>query len=273
MEAVRKFDDALSASAGSNLAKIGKARSLLNNGDFAGAGAAVADVPTSFIHLIEHSSNSDRQNNPIFALMANGRYSVSDSEGDNGLPFRSSQDPRIPWFEDPDGGFDNSFRLFVDQRYPSFDSDVVLADGIEARLIEAEAALEAGQVDEWLGLLNDLRADVRDLMAARYEAYTSNVPSDNNPTETLEPLTDPGNQAARVGVMFRERAFWLYDTGHRLGDMRRLIRQYGRSAGTVFPSGTYHKGGAYGTDVNFPVPFDESQNPNCEISMCDVQQA
>jgi hypothetical protein len=30
----------------------------------------------------------------------------------------------------------------------------------------------------------------------------------------------------------------------------------------VFPAGNYFKGGLYGTDVNFPVPFDEQNNPN-----------
>ena len=46
------------------------------------------------------------------------------------------------------------------------------------------------------------------------------------------------------------------------GDMRRLIRQYGRSATSVFPTGPWHKGGSYATDVNFPVPQAETNNPN-----------
>ena len=47
----------------------------------------------------------------------------------------------------------------------------------------------------------------------------------------------------------------------RLGDLRRLIRQYDRAENTVFPSGEYHKGGEYGSDVNFPVSSDERNNP------------
>ena len=50
-------------------------------------------------------------------------------------------------------------------------------------------------------------------------------------------------------------------TAHRLGDMRRLVRQYGRAQNTVFPTGEYHKGGEYGSDVNFPVSSDERNNP------------
>jgi hypothetical protein len=233
----------------------------------------VADVPTSFIHFIEHSANSGRQNNPLFSLQANGRYTLSDREGANGQPFLTAQDPRAPWTEDPRGGFDNSIRLFIDHRYPSFGSDVVLADGIEARLIEAEAALRAGDVTTWLTKLNELRADVGTLMAARYEGYTTRVPGPNNPTSTLAPLTDPGTADARVDLMFSERAFWLLDTGHRLGDLRRLIRQYNRTESTVFPSGAYHKGGVYGTDVNFPIPFNETQNPNFSLDQCNTKQA
>ena len=45
--------------------------------------------------------------------------------------------------------------------------------------------------------------------------------------------------------------------------MRRLIRQYGRTPDAVFPSGDYLKGGAYGADVNLPIPRSEdSNNPN-----------
>jgi hypothetical protein len=49
--------------------------------------------------------------------------------------------------------------------------------------------------------------------------------------------------------------------GQRLGDLRRLIRQYGRTQDKVFPGGTFFKGGTYGADVNFPVHVDETNNP------------
>ena len=65
-------------------------------------------------------------------------------------------------------------------------------------------------------------------------------------------------------MLFRERAYWLWLTAHRLGDLRRLIRQYGFAADSVFPSGPYFKSQVptYGSDVNFPVPVDEENNPN-----------
>ena len=51
----------------------------------------------------------------------------------------------------------------------------------------------------------------------------------------LDTLVDPGTADSRLDLLYRERAFWLLRTGHRLGDLRRLIRNYGRSAETVFP--------------------------------------
>ena len=65
-------------------------------------------------------------------------------------------------------------------------------------------------------------------------------------------------------MLFKERAFWMWLTGHRMGDMRRLIRQYKRDQSTVFPVGVMplRKGESFGTDVTFVVPFTERNNPN-----------
>jgi hypothetical protein len=119
----------------------------------------------------------------------------------------------------------------------------VVADGIEARLIEAEAQLQAGNRSGMTTILNDLRRN----------AISPSLPN----------LSTPGSTEAATDQLFSERAFWLYATGHRLGDMRRLIRQYQRPADTVFPVGDYHKGGGiYGEDVNLPIPIEERNNPN-----------
>ncbi|NIM52466.1 MAG: hypothetical protein GTO22_25010 [Gemmatimonadales bacterium] len=130
-----------------------------------------------------------------------------------------------------------------------------MATGLEARLIEAEAELQAGNTTEWLGILNQLRAD--------FDTYGDLLYPVNPLTGTLAALADPGTTTGREDLHFRERAFWLYNTNHRLGDMRRLIRQYGRNAESVFPTGAYFKAGStYGTDVNLPIPQDEENNPN-----------
>ena len=78
----------------------------------------------------------------------------------------------------------------------------------------------------------------------------------------MDALTDPGTETARVDLMFRELAFALYASAHRLGDLRRLVRQYGRPSETVYPTGAYHKDGlTLGTDLQFVVPQTEKNNP------------
>lgn len=244
-----------------HLARVGLARALLNLGRFDEAAAAADDVPTDFIHLVHHSENSDRQNNGAYVYQYVGRrWSVANNEGTNGLPFRAAMDPRVPWARGTGAqadAFDNS-PLYLSLKYPSRTAPSPLATGVEARLIEAEAALRAGSPN-WLTTLNALRASP--------PAYygTTMFPG----IESLDPLTDPGTDAERVDVLFGERAYWMYLTAHRLGDMRRLVRQYGRDADDVFPTGEWgtwsaDKTGTYGSDVNFIIPFDEQNNPNFE---------
>jgi hypothetical protein len=91
----------------------------------------------------------------------------------------------------------------------------------------------------------------------------------------LAPLTDPGAglsgsaaTAARVKLLFDERAAWLFATGHRQGDLRRLLRQYNslpafQSEQQVYPTGEYLAPGTgqYGSDVTAPIPATEYANP------------
>jgi hypothetical protein len=251
--AVARFDEALAdpgvatpsegheedALAISYLASVGKARALLNLGDFAGAAAAVASVPTDFVYASEHSAAPARLQNAIYNYGTGFLWSLSDEEGGAGLPYRTADDPRIP-FEDPeDVGLDGTTPQFTLLKYGGPDADVAVADGIEARLIEAEAALQAQD----LGGMTDILNSLRDLQG-------------------LDPLATPGSFDEGVDQLFSERAFWLFATGHRLGDLRRLIRQYGRDQADVFPTGAYVKGGSYGTDVNIPLPLEVENNPN-----------
>lgn len=221
------------------LASVGKGRALLDRGLFADAAAAVADVPTGFQYLTEHADSPLRLQNAIYSYSTGWLWSVSDQEGGVGLPYRTAEDPRVPYLDEESTGLDNTTPQFTLLKYQDASASVVVADGIEARLIEAEALLQAGDLGGMTAILNGLRA-----------------------AEGLDPLDEPGTPEEGVDLVFSERAFWMFATGHRLGDMRRLIRQYGRPADEVFPSGVYIKGGRYGSDVNLPMPQEEGNNPN-----------
>jgi len=274
--AIERFDSALAFPDTApnvkvrRLATVGKARALLNLGQYAAAAALVTGIPTTFSYTTTHSGATNRQHNGMFRfIISNERFSVADLDGGNGLNFRGANDPRVLVCRSPatDVGFDNATPQFdAGKYYPETDT-VQVASGVEARLIEAEAALAAGDPGTWLITLNTLRSNTALLKATPTVAANelSFVPG-----PALTDLVDPGALDTRVDLMFRERAFWMYLTGHRLGDLRRLVRQYARTAESVFPGGggqAYvvngnNKGGNFGTDYNLPVPFDELNNPN-----------
>ncbi len=268
--AIARFDKAIAASTDPGMtafATVGKARAVLDTGGFAAAGALAATVPTGFAYLEEHSENTDRENNGVFnGNLPDGRYAVADREGVNGFPFRSVADPRTTWFDPGGPGFDNATELWTQQRYGGRKAPITVATGVEARLIQAEAALHVNDTVTFLAQLNDPRAV--NVGARAYFDPNPFVPSDatTRPIGALPSLTVADITAAggTVNLLFNERARWLWFTAHRLGDMRRLIRQYGRVANTVFPTGAYFKVNFanYGNDVNFPIPITEKQNPN-----------
>jgi len=308
------FDTALTLAQDSarirTFARVGWGRALLSAGLFDSAAHVVASVPDTSLFTIRAR---------IYGVVnGEANRSTADREGNNGLPYRTSNDPRTHVTSTQ--VFDNIGRSFTVFSPAIYDSElsgdsatVVLASGVEARLIEAEADLRHGG-SQWLTLLNALRTDGTFTVSTR-----SNVPgvspgplgfpdttwgagtgvrliapsvvADSTPqcdpgdgvnpppcSDTvwyrgLAPLDDPagaltGQPAidARVSLLFQERAFWLFQNGHRQGDMRRLVRAtaaggYGRSQQSVYPTGIYPLGGVYGTAVFLPVSASEKSNP------------
>jgi starch-binding outer membrane protein, SusD/RagB family len=258
--------------------RVIKARALLGIGGTANVAAAgalvtVANVPTTFSY--NHNYRETTVDNGIWGQpMSNRRYLVGDSlEGNarnilvaNNIPFFSSGDNRIratytittsgtPPRTDTTKSQDGLTNSRITAIYARTTS-VAVANGIDARLIEAEAQMVAGNfstpVTGTLAILNSLRS------TAQTVGTFTTVPAN------LPPLVDPGSQAARENLYFREAAFWTFSRGQRLGNLRRMIRQYGRAAdgSDTFPSGNHYRGGTYGPDLNLPVPQDEANNPN-----------
>jgi hypothetical protein len=281
--AISKFNQALAIQGAPlsatirNLASVGKGRALVDKGDYANAAAAVANVPTTFQYNYSHSETSGRQNNGTWALTQSvGRFGEADAEAGIGLPFASdgnlkatggAKDPRVADSLARRGanaspkGFDGATDQMVQAKYPARSSPITIADGVEARLIEAEAALSTGDAAGALTILNALRSNTA-LLGLRGYGATS-----------LPPLVLQATTPAQVDQLFHERAYWMYLTSHRLGDLRRLIRQYNRAVNTVFPNGLYFKGGTYGNNVNAPVPQQEQNNPNYVPGSCHQDKA
>lgn len=275
--AVAMFDSALVLAADSariaGMARVGKARALLGMGRVAEAAAAASEVPDAFRYGMKFQDDgtptgASRSAFYVWATPGTWNVTVANREGLRGADFVTSGDPRTTSIR---YRYNTAAQpLYYPRKYATIldttrlvtrdDSLVVLASGVEARLIQAEAELQAGGT-AWLATLNALRTDgtftTRPNAAdstrtdTLWNRGTGNVPG-------LRPLEDPLTQGAREDLLFRERAAWLFLTGHRQGDLRRLVRQYGREEQAVYPSGTYMgRGFSYGSDVTAPIPSRE----------------
>jgi hypothetical protein len=241
---------------------VTKARALLGLGQIAEAAALVTTtaVPNTFTYDITFSTASG--DNTLWAQPASSRrYTVGDSlEGrghnllvKNAIPFFSAQDPRVPVkYTIAANGKDTT--LSQDGSIPSRTTSlwtrsttVAIYNGMDARLIEAEGRLKANDIPGMMAILNALRATPPKL-------------GDIQPA-AMAALPTPATQDAAISLLFREKAFWEFGRGFRLGDLRRQVRQYGRTVNQVFPVGEHYRGGQYGPDVNLPVTQAEQNNP------------
>jgi hypothetical protein len=259
--AVVDFDSALALADTSQRVKygsqIGKGRALLNLAKYAEAAAAVAGVPAAFQYLTYHSTASGREENGMWNAEANGstRYSIISKEGTNGLPYLATPDPRIKWAPSTRIGFNAiSTNIPTELKFGRTDPGI-LADGTEGQLIALEARLQG-----------NTQAD-RDFVFAGLNALRAS----NSPAVPAIAGTAPTTQAAAVDLLFQERAYWMWLTGHRLGDMRRLVRVYGRAADSVFPIGNQPTplNGTYGTGVNIVIPKNEKNNTSFQGCLDD----
>jgi hypothetical protein len=265
--AIARFDTALAGLTGTDASsiairrvnQIAKARAQIDLGSYAAAAALVADVPTNYstADVLAHDDE-------LGALPAELHAAVAVRVGDsfaiingapslirNALPFASANDPRVP----VTGTTSNTLKAFdgstpwVGQRlYGQTDPFPVLT-GIDARLIEIEAKINA----------NDFAGAFASLNALRTSAQTI-----GNKTIAVNARAHDGanDKDAALTLFFREKAFWQFGRGFRMGDLRRLIRQYGRAQDQVFPVGAWFKGGVYGSDANLPMVDSELTNPN-----------
>lgn len=279
--ALAHFDSALTYTTATDAATVAvrnsilvaKGRVLIDLARFADAATAVAPVPTSY--TLNATFSLTAGNNQIWALNTSAkRWVVGDSFDTSGiiknaLPFASANDPRVlvdgtSTGTSPVGRSFDTATNFVRLKVPTVGSQMYgrieptpIVSGIDARLIEAEAQLNASNYAGMTATLNALRAAPQTLGSVT--------------TPAMSGLAVPSTKDAAIDLYFREKAFWTYTRGQRLGDLRRLIRQYGRSQDKVFPVGTFFKGGNYGTDVNFPVHVDEQNNP--EFTGCADRNA
>lgn len=246
--AIELFDIGLSLHTDSvaikTLLYVGKARALNSLGRFDEAAATAANVSDRDSVWVRYSARRPTETNlvsyPVFpgGFLDTLSFHVINGKGTNGIRWlsdeASSQDLRVPVVTYdtiyPDSAIPvKRYRLPVRPVFFDTDRTIAFASGLEARLIEAEAALQANDITAFIDKINSVRKHYKTLGGLQ-----------------LADTTDPGSAAGRIDLLFRERAYTFFMTGRRLGDYRRLIRQYNRIPANVYPVGR-----SEGSDVVF----------------------
>ena len=207
------------------------AQVYLGLGDMGNAVAHAARVPTDFVFAAAYSSNSPRETSQIWNE-THGRHEISAWMTLAGTV--GAGDPRTPWTDCSDAsagcpsgnGADGTTTHYRQEKYPTRDDDIPLVKGTEMRLIEAEAALMAGDLNGAMAKINEARAH-----------------------HGLEPLESDGTIGTITGgekgganltsmsgwdILDRERHLTLWLEGRRLWDLHRWDHPHLDGGGVVY---------------------------------------
>lgn len=242
-EAKIRFDSAVvSATAANdaatlNLALLGRARTELNLGDAAAAGADAAKIPTTFSSVTGTDGVNVRRENFSFISINQNSWATVES-GFRGVTINGAPDPRVAVTNTGKNGTTAGTQVWTPDKYSALTSTMPIARWAEAQLIIADAKLAANDLNGAVAAINAVRA-----------------------TRTGVPAYDgTGQTAAQVKAqLIEDRRRELFLEGHRLGDLRRYGLTFAPAAGTAYPGG----GGVYGTQTCFPLPdIEKINNPN-----------
>jgi hypothetical protein len=244
-EAKSRFDKAIPAATTANdattlnLARVGRARALLDLGGTANLAAAAADaalVPATFVVNTSPDAINARRQNALFINISQSSFSTIDTSFRNILiPGGATQDPRVAVTDLARNGTAGGSRLFLPAKASTNASPMRVASYAEAQLIVAENAASTGDLTAAVAAINNARA------------RTTGLP---------QYALLPGATAAEVkNQIIEERRRELFVEGHRLGDIRRYGLPFLPAAGA-----TYQYGGVYGAQTCFPLPDVERIN-------------
>lgn len=244
-EARIRFDKAITVATAANdqatlnLARVGRARTLLDLGGSANLAAAAADaalVPATFVANTSPDAINTRRQNALFIAISQSSFSTVDTSFRNVLvPGGTTQDPRVIVTDLSRNGTATGSRIFLPGKASTNASPMRIASYAEAQLIIAENAASTGDLAGAASAINNARA------------RTAGVP--------VYVLPVGSTSASVKAQIIEERRRELFAEGHRLGDLRRYGAPFLPAAGA-----TYQYGGVYGTQTCFPLPDVERIN-------------
>jgi hypothetical protein len=227
-EAIRVASQATGATDILNAAYGGRAAVRAWIGNWAGAVSDAAQVPTAFVYNSTFSTNSTRENNSLVQeTYVRREFSLFGTSWANVF-----KDPRVPWdtIKTSNGsiqkGQDGITPYFRQAKYTDLGAAIPVVKGTEMRLIQAEAALRAGDIATAYSFINQARANYK--MAA------------------LTPATDI---ATAWKTLEFERGATLWLEARRLWDLRRWYAD----------TGPAHNDFLKGRDKSMPIALSEYQ--------------
>jgi len=248
--AIARFDAAIAAGTAGGFdemvqaAWVGKARAHLFRGENAEAIAAAANVDADFeyeVPKVDDPSNRGRLGNTVWSFtLARSALVVPPY-------YRALNDDRVAfelWLDandNPVKSQGNDFDFYAQDVYPGWGASLILASGLEARYIAAEAALKDGDPAPAIALI------------AEREDPTSETGDD------IDFVADTGTLVQLLDQKARD----LFLRGTHLGDWRRNpdSTPYVPPAGSEYYATQF--GAAFGNVTCLPIPRSEvDNNPN-----------
>jgi hypothetical protein len=224
-----KFNEAITlATAAGNtdirdMARMGLARVKMDLKKWAEAAELAGQIPSTFVKLAtrEGGGISRRYNKLYYFGTEGGYYTISTAYRD--------LDPRLLVVDAGRSGQIPGIRLWITTKYTDRGSPIRIGSYAEARLIQAEALAQQGQVAPAMAIINADRA-----------------------AAGLGPL-DAATQAEAVAAVLSERRVILaFEGGHRLNDLLRTNATWKVGASPF-------TGRPYGQTRCWPLPLKEAQ--------------
>jgi starch-binding outer membrane protein, SusD/RagB family len=242
-EALIRFDNAITNANTANdastlgLARLGRARALLNTGQLPAAATAAADIPADFVVNTSMDAASTRRQNLIYVHLFQSLWSSVDPSF-RGLTLDGAPDPRVVVTNSGATGPGTNIEVWQTTKYPVVTTPIPVARYAEAQLIIAEERVSAG----------DLAGAAAAINAAR-----------NSGRADMPQYDATGQTALQVrDQIIEERRRELFLEGRRFWDVQRFELPL-----VPAPDTPYLTTGTYGNQRCFPLPaVERNNNPN-----------
>ncbi len=240
-------------------AEGGLAQIYLGLGDMQNAAMRASRVPTDFVFAAAYSSNSGRETSQIWNE-THGRHEISAWGALAGTV--GKDDPRTPWTDCSDpasgcpsgNGADGETIHYRQEKYPTRDDDIPLVKGTEMRLIEAEAALVAGDLTMAMAKINEARAH-HNLAPLESDGTIGTI------TGGAEGGANPTSMSG-WDILDRERHLTLWLEGRRLWDLHRWDHPHLDGGGVVYKATVARRASC------MPISLDECQVNEKVADLC-----